>query len=63
MDKMDSNVYIQNGYKSRGHYLECISEDYNVPIEAVYSLASTLGENEDFDGLVRALEDAENMDW
>ena len=38
MDKMDSNVYIQNGYKSRGHYLECISEDYNVPIEAVYSL-------------------------
>ena len=59
----DNNAYIQNGYKSREHYLQCMSEDYGVPIETVYSLASMLGENEDFDGLVSALEDAEFMEW
>ena len=59
----DNNAYIQNGYESREHYLQCMSEDYGVPIETVYSLADMIGESEDFDGLVSALEDAENMDW
>ena len=57
----EDNVYIQNGYESREHYLQCMSEDYGVPIETVYSLADMLGESEDFDGLVSALEDAERM--
>lgn len=61
MDK--DNAYIQNGYESREHYLQCMSEDYGVPIETVYSLADMLGESEEFDGLISALEDAENMDW
>ena len=61
MDK--DNAYIQNGYESRKHYLQCMSDDYGVPIEVVYSLADMLGESEDFDGLVSALEDAEDMDW
>ena len=59
----EDNAYIQNGYESRGHYLQCISDDYGVPIETVYSLSDMLGESEDFDGLVSALEDAEDMNW
>lgn len=53
------NVYQENGYESRKDYLKCMSEDYGVPLDVVYSLASMLGPNEDFDGLINALEDAE----
>ena len=56
---MDKNIYQENGYTDRDDYLTCLSEDYGVPIESVYSLAEMLGEHEDFDGLVSALEDAE----
>ena len=56
---MDENIYQQNGYTDRDDYLTCLSEDYGVSIEDVYSLAEMLGENEDFDGLLSALEDAE----
>ena len=56
---MDKNIYQENGYADRDDYLTCLSEDYGVPIESVYSLAEMLGEHEDFDGLVSALEDAE----
>ena len=58
---MDENIYQENGYADRGDYLNCLSEDYAVSIEDVYSLAEMLGENEDFDGLVCALEDIESM--
>ena len=56
---MDKNIYQANGYADRDDYLNCLSEDYGVSIESVYSLAEMLGENEDFDGLVSDLEDAE----
>ena len=56
---MDENIYQENGHADRDDYLTCLSEDYGVSIEDVYSLAETLGENEDFDGLVCALEDIE----
>ena len=56
---MSENPYQANGYESRKHYLRCMSEDYGVPLEVVYSLADILGPSEDFDGLVNALEDAE----
>ena len=58
---MDENIYQENGYADRDDYLSCLSEDYGVSIEDVYSLAEMLGENEDFDGLVSALEDIESM--
>ena len=58
---MDKNIYQENGYADRDDYLTCLSEDYGVTIEDVYSLAEMLGENEDFDGLVSALEDIETM--
>ena len=55
---MDKNIYQPNGYADRDDYLNCLLEDYGVSIEDVYSLAEMLGENEDFDGLVSALDDA-----
>ena len=58
---MDKNIYQENGYADRDDYLTCLSEDYGVSIEDVFSLAEMLGENEDFDGLVSALEDIESM--
>ena len=56
---MDKNIYQQNEYTDRDDYLTCLSEDYGVSIDDVYSLAEMLGENEDFDGLICTLEDAE----
>ena len=56
---MDENIYKQNGYADRDNYLTCLSEDHGASIDDVYSLAEMLGENEDFDGLICALEDAE----
>lgn len=58
---MSENPYQANGYESRKYYLQCMSEDYEVPLEVVHSLANMLGPNEDFDGLVNALEDAEGQ--
>ena len=58
---MDENIYQENGYADRDDYLNCLSEDCGVSIEDVYSLAEMLGENEDFDGLVSALEDIESI--
>ena len=56
---MDENIYQQNGYVDRNDYIICLAEDYRISIDDVYSLAEMLGENEDFDGLICALEDAE----
>ena len=57
----NNSIYLQNGYKNRDDYLESLSEDYGVPLETVYILAETLGENEEWDALISALEDAEGM--
>jgi hypothetical protein len=59
----EKNIYQENGYENRKDYLKCMSEDYAVPLETVYALADLLGKDEDFDGLICALEDAEGMDW
>lgn len=53
-------AYKANGYSSRTDYLKGIAEDYGVPLELVTVLAKTLGPNEDFDGLITALEDYED---
>ena len=56
----NTNIYQQNDYKNREDYLQCMSEDYNVPLEVVYALADMMP-GEEFDGLVSALEDAEGI--
>lgn len=55
------NIYQENGYKDRKDYLNSMAEEFDVPITVVLSIANMLGPNEDFDGLVSALEDTENM--
>lgn len=56
-------VYKENGYADRDDYLNGLSEDYGVPIDAVLALAEVLGPDEDFDGLVSNLEDAMYSGW
>ena len=51
------SVYKENGYNDREDYLSCMAEDYGVDIETVEALADLLGQTEDFDGLISALED------
>jgi len=58
---VDQTIYQENGYESRKHYLQCMSEDYCVPLNVVYSLASMLDPSEDMDGLINALEDVEGQ--
>jgi hypothetical protein len=50
-------VYEEKGYTNRKAYLLSLCEEY--PRHIVFTLAQTLGPNEDFDGLVTMLEDAE----
>lgn len=52
-----TSVYEENGYASRKDYLASLCEEY--PRSMVLTLAQALGPNEDFDGLVTMLEDAE----
>lgn len=56
------NTYQKNGYKDRKDYLEQLALDNNLDLDMVYSLADMLGENEDFDGLVSACEDAQGYE-
>ena len=49
------NDYQAHGYANRRDYLESLAQEY--PRDTVFALASMLGPNEDFDGLVTALED------
>lgn len=49
--------YAELGYKSRDDYLDSLTEEYGVATIIVHSLADMLGPNEDFDGLINALED------
>lgn len=56
------NIYEENDYENRQHYLQCLAEEYDVDIEIVEMLSNLLGESEDFDGLVSALEDCDNYE-
>ena len=55
------SIYTENGYKIRRDYLKSLADEYCIPCETVFALASMLGPDEDFDGLVTSLEDAEGM--
>ena len=60
---MERDVYQENGYDSRDDYLNSLSEDYGIPLDAVLAVAEILGPDEDFDGLVSNLEDAMCGGW
>ena len=52
-----NNIYVEQGYKNRKDYLETLADNYGVPVGDVITLASILGSDEDFDGLVTRIED------
>jgi len=49
------NVYQTHRYDDRIDYLNALCEEY--PRDIVFALADMLGQTEDFDGLVTALQD------
>ena len=52
------DIYVQNGYKDRDHYLSSLAEDYGLDLENVVKpTADLMGPSEDFDGLISILED------
>ena len=55
--KTKSNIYQENGYNGRIDYLKSLADDFGVGFDTVIMLSDILGESEDFDGLVCALED------
>lgn len=50
-------IYEKNGYKDRHHYITSIAEERGVDEEVALTMASMLGPDEDFDGLVNTLDD------
>lgn len=54
----DENIYKENGYSDRDDYLTCLAKDFSISIDTIYCLADILGEEEDFDLLISALEEA-----
>ena len=54
-----NDPYQIHGYDSRTDYLLSLADEYDVPSYVVFALADVLGPNEDFDGLIISLEDAE----
>lgn len=51
------DIYQENGFKNRHDYLANLADDYGVDALTVITLADMLGPNEDFDGLVSAIQD------
>jgi hypothetical protein len=58
----NEGVYAANGYKDREDYLNSLADDRGIERIVVDMIAGMLGENEDFDGLVTALDDFENFE-
>lgn len=55
---MDEDTYRLHGFKNRAEYLQSLAEEYGLDYEMICAFANLLGPNEDFDGLINALEDA-----
>lgn len=45
----------------RDSYLDGLADEFEIPKRIVAALADILGEEEDFDGLIEALKDAERF--
>ena len=54
---MSYNRYKSHGFEDRQEYLDNLADQYGIDIDTVEALADELGEEEDFDGLVSALQD------
>ena len=58
---INKEVYAKNGYENREDYLNGLADDRGIDRLAVDMIADILGESEDFDGLINALDDFENF--
>ena len=56
-----NEAYASNGYKDRADYLDTLADDRGIDRTAVGMIADMLGESEDFDGLINALDDLEDF--
>ena len=54
-------AYNERGFNTRREYLESLAVEYDVDEDVVFALASFLGANEDFDGLITSLEDCDYL--
>jgi len=52
-----TDIYTENGFTDRAEYLEFLADEYGIESRMVWRCANALGPNEDFDGLVTALDD------
>lgn len=50
-------IYTEHGYRNRDEYLRDVALGHGVPLRVVLMTADLLGPNEDFDGLISAMED------
>ncbi len=57
-----ATIYEEFGYTGRKDYLVNLAEEFGLDEDTVFTLASVLGKDEDFDGLVTSLEDIEAGD-
>jgi len=57
----NEGVYASNGYKDREDYLNNLADDRGINRMAVDVIADMLGESEDFDGLINALDDLDDL--
>lgn len=55
------SIYTDNGYLNRYDYLCQLADEYDVKLSTVETLADLLGPNEDFDGLICAVQDAAEL--
>lgn len=60
MGELTEQDFKRNGYENREDYLQCMSDDYGVPLDVVMTIADIMP-GEEFDGLIVVLEDAEGM--
>ena len=61
LESADENMdcfYKEKGFDNRRGYLLGLAEEYSVDADTVFALADTLGPDEDFDGLINAIQDA-----
>ncbi len=55
------NIYQREGFKNRKEYLKDLALNFRLPEDVVFMTADMLGPDEDFDGLISSLEDAEHF--
>jgi len=61
MKPNNEGIYVANGYKDRADYLDSLADDRGIDRTTVDMLSDVLGESEDFDGLINALDDFEDF--